>query len=61
MFVSITTTSSESTMDKVETKNLIINLAIPIVGGTLGVLVGIAMFIYRRQVEPNAIYLGKIK
>jgi len=48
-------------MDKVETKNLIINLAIPIVGGTLGVLVGIAMFIYRRQVEPNAIYLGKIK
>jgi hypothetical protein len=48
-------------MDKSEIKSLAINIAIPIIGGTIGVLVGIVMFFNRRQVGPDAIYSGKIK
>ena len=35
------------------TKEELINYAVPIAGGTLGILIGLVLFIYPKTIDPN--------
>ena len=57
MFVLIIIINTESIMDK----RKLIELSAPIVGGAVGVLIGLCLFLYKGQVKPDSFYTGDIK